>query len=172
MGQYMCTLFCTPCCLSLGHLHTLWRKKDYLSDVVVEEAERWAKTFGQCWKLMGWKATVWVHWRVCHSIWFVRKYRTIYFFSLVPTERTNSAYKVQIQNSLRWWSVKNPRVPVRGRQHLLNMYGLDVRLKCVASPSTGKGRGQKRKGVNSMALGKCLLWRHLCISRGGSEKSL
>ena len=59
--------------LALTHLHTLWRKKVYLSDVEVEEAERWAKKLGQCWKLMGWKATVWVHWTVCHSGWFVRK---------------------------------------------------------------------------------------------------
>ena len=71
--------------LALTHLHTLWRKKVYLSDVEVEEAERWAKKLGQCWKLMGWKAMVWVHWTVCHSGWFVRKYRTMYFFSSVPT---------------------------------------------------------------------------------------
>ena len=108
--------------LALTHLHTLWRKKDYLSDVEVEEAERWAKKLGQCWKLMGWKATVWVHWTVCNSGWFVRKYITMYFFSPVPTERRNSAYKVHIQNSFCGWSVKNPRVSVRGMRHLLNMY--------------------------------------------------
>ena len=39
--------------LALSHLHTLWRKKAYLSDVEVEEAERWAKKTGECWKLMG-----------------------------------------------------------------------------------------------------------------------
>ena len=96
--------------LALNHLHTLWRKKVYLSDVEVEEAERWAQKLGECWKLMGWKATVWVHWTVCHSGWFVRKYRTMHFFNSVPTERRNSAYKVHIQNSFRGWSVQNPRV--------------------------------------------------------------
>ena len=130
--------------LALTHLHTLWRKKAYLSDVEVEEAKRWAKKLGDCWKLMGWKATVWVHWTVCHSGWFVRKYRTMYVFSSVPTERRNSAHKVHIQNSFRGWSVKNPGVSVRGMRHLLNMYGLDVGLKRVGSPSTGTGRGQKR----------------------------
>ena len=124
--------------------HTLWRKKAYLSDVEVEEAERWARKLGECWKLMGWKTTVWVHWTVCHSGWFVQNYRTMNFFSFVPTERRNSAYKVHIQNSYRGWSVKNPRVSVRGLRHLLNMYGLDVGLKRVGSPSTGTGRGQKR----------------------------
>ena len=49
---------------------------------------------GQCWKLMGWKATAWSHWTVCHSGRFVQKYRKNYFFSSVPTERRNSAYKV------------------------------------------------------------------------------
>ena len=93
---------------------------------------------------MGWKATVWVHWTVCQSGWFVQNYRTMYFFSFVPTERRNSAYKVHIQNSFRGWSVKNPRVSVRGMRHLLNMYGFDVGLKPVGSPSPGTGRGQKR----------------------------
>ena len=32
--------------LALTHLHTLWRKKLYLSDVEVEEAKRWAKKMG------------------------------------------------------------------------------------------------------------------------------
>ena len=50
--------------LALTNLHTLWRKKAYVSDVEVEEAERWAKKLGESWKLMGWKATVWVHWTV------------------------------------------------------------------------------------------------------------
>ena len=131
--------------LAPTHLHTWWRKKDYLSDVEVEEAERWAKRLWQCWKLMGWEATVSVHRTVCHSGWFVRKYRTMYFFSLVPTDRSNSAYKVRIQNRLRGWSLKKPRVSVRGMRHLLNMYGLDVGLKRVGSPSTGIGRGQNRK---------------------------
>ena len=130
--------------LALTYLHTLWRKKANFWDVEVEEAERWAKKLGDCWKLMGWKAAVWVHWTVCHSGWFVRKYRTMYFFSCVPTERKNSAYKVDIQNSFRGWLVKNPRVSVRGTRHLLNMYGLDVGLKRVGSPSTATGRGQKR----------------------------
>ena len=39
--------------LALTHLRTLWRKKVYLSDVEVEEAERSAKQLGQCWHLMG-----------------------------------------------------------------------------------------------------------------------
>ena len=77
--------------LALINLHTLWTKKAYLSDVDVEEAERWAKKLGEGWKLMGWKATVWMHWTVCHSGWFVRNYRTMYFFSSVPTERRSSA---------------------------------------------------------------------------------
>ena len=53
--------------LALTHLHTLWRKKVYLSDVEVEEAKRWAKNLWQRCKLMGWKATVWLHCMVCHS---------------------------------------------------------------------------------------------------------
>ena len=47
--------------LALPNLHTLWRKRAHVSDVEVEEAETWAKKLGECWKLMGWKATVWVH---------------------------------------------------------------------------------------------------------------
>ena len=94
---------------------------------------------------MGWKATVWVHWTVCHSGWFAWKYRTLSFFSSVPTERRNLAHKVHLQNRFREWSVKNQRVCVRGMRRLLNMYGLDVGSQRVRSPSTGTGRGQKRK---------------------------
>ena len=121
MGQLKVYTVVHTMLLALIHLHTLWRKKAYLSDVEVEEAERWARKLGECWKLMGWKATLWVHWTVCHIWWFVWKYRTMYFFSSAPTERRNSAYKVHIQNSFRGWSVKNPRVSVRGMRHLLNM---------------------------------------------------
>ena len=39
--------------LALTQLHTLWRRKVYLSDVQVEEAERWAKKLGVFWKLRG-----------------------------------------------------------------------------------------------------------------------
>ena len=130
--------------LALTDLHTLWKKKDYLSDVEVEEAERWAKKLGQCWKPMGWKVTVWVHWTVCHSGWFVRKYRTRYFLISVPSQRRNSAYKVHIQKSFHEWYVKNAHISVRGMQHLLNMDGLDVGLKRVGSPSTGTGREEPK----------------------------
>ena len=65
----------------------------------------------------------------------MRKYRTTYFLISVPTERRNSAYKVHIQNSFRGWSVKNPRVSVRGMRHLLNMFAcLDVWAKTCWEP--------------------------------------
>ena len=51
-------------------------------------------------------------------------------------------------------SVKNPRVSVRGMRHLLNMYGLDVGLKRVGSPSTGTRRGQKRNRSEYHRLGE------------------
>ena len=68
----------------------------------------------------------------------------MYFFSGVPTERRNPAYKVHIQNSFRGFSVKNPCVSVRGMRYLLNIYSLDVGLKRVGSPSKGKGKRVKR----------------------------
>ena len=148
--------------LALTHLRTLWRKKDDFLDVKVEEGERGAKKLGQCWKLMWWKATIWVHWTPCHSGWFVPKYRKMYFFRSVPTERRNSAYKVHIQSNFRGWSMKNTRVSVRGMRHLLYMHGLDVRLKCVGSPSTGTRRGQKRNRSDQHGLRRLFLLRHLC----------
>ena len=81
---------------TLTHLHTLWLKNVYFSDVVAEEAKRWAKKLGECWKLIGWKVTVWVHWTMFHSGWFVRKCLTMYFLSSLLTERRNSAYKVHM----------------------------------------------------------------------------
>ena len=104
----------------------------------------------------------------------MRKYRAMYFGSSVPTETRNSAYELHIQNTLRGWSLKNPRVSVRGMRHLLNMYGLDVGLKCVGSPSTRIGRGQKeRTQVNNMDLGNCMYCDTCACSKlaKGSEKS-
>ena len=84
--------------LALTHLHTLWRKKVYLSDVEVEEAERWAKIFGAMLEVDGVEGNS-MGALDSASGWFVRKYRTMYFFRSVPTERRNSACKVHIQNS-------------------------------------------------------------------------
>ena len=78
--------------LALTYPHTLWKKNVHLSYVEVEESGRWAKTLGQCGKLMGWNATIWVHWMVCLGERFVRNHRTMYLLSLVLTERRNPAY--------------------------------------------------------------------------------
>ena len=63
---------------SVVQLHTVWRQKTWLGD---EQAEQAAKQLGHCWNLMGWKQTLWVHWTVAHSTWFLRKYRTMYIIS-------------------------------------------------------------------------------------------
>ena len=78
---------------SVVQLHTVWRQKTWPTDEEVSQAEQAAKRLGHCWNLMGWKPTLWVHWTVAHRTWFLRKYRTMYMFCSVPTERRNSPFK-------------------------------------------------------------------------------
>ena len=70
---------------------------------------------------------------------------------------------MHIQNSFRGLSVKNPCVSVRGMRYLLNIYSLDVGLKRVGSPSTGKGKRSRGAEATNMDLGKCIVCRHLCM---------
>ena len=118
-------------------LHTVWRQKTWLSDEEVSQAEQAAKELGHCWNLMGWKPTLWVHWTDAHSIWFLRKYGTMYMFSSVPTERRNSPFQTFLQSCFRCWSVRNPRMSTRGMAHILEMHALDEGLKGV--PDVGEG---------------------------------
>ena len=62
-------------------LHTVWQQKTWLTDEEVSHAEQAAKQMGHCWQLMGWNPTLWVHWTIACSAWFLRKYRTMYMFT-------------------------------------------------------------------------------------------
>ena len=128
---------------SVVQLHTVWRQKRLLSDEEVSQAEQAVKQLGHCSNVMGWKPTLWVHWTIAQSTWFLRKYRTMYMFSLVPTERRNSPFKTFLQNCFKGWSVRNPRMGKRGMAHILEMYALDEGLKGV--PQVGGGQSQRNK---------------------------
>ena len=88
-------------------LHALWRKKACLSDVEVACVDQAAKQLGVCWPLGKWKPTFWLHCTVAHNAWFLRKYRSMYMFGSVPTERQHSPFKTHLQNGFRGWSLCN-----------------------------------------------------------------
>ena len=101
-----CTRFFFSIIRSAADLHGLWRKETFLSDPEVACADQAAKQLGVCWSLMKWKPTLWLHWMVAHGAWVLRKYRSMYMFTSVPTERQNSPFKTQLQNCFRgWWHI-------------------------------------------------------------------
>ena len=78
--------------------------------------------------MLRWKPTVWVHWAVAHSGFYVERYRSIYLFSSIPTEFRNSRFKVELRNCFKGWSVRRPLLNRWGLKHVVNMHALDLGL--------------------------------------------
>ena len=89
----------------VAKLETPWHYKAWLTDAQVEEGKAAAARLGQVWEMPRWKPTVWVHWGVAHSGFYVERYRFIHLFSSIPTEFRNSAFKVEFRNRFKGWSV-------------------------------------------------------------------
>lgn len=129
---------------SVARLHKIWRTKTLLTPEEVDMAEAAAKKVGECWKALQWRATTWVHWTVAHSAFYTRKYRTIYFFSSIPTEYRNSAFKVELKNSFRGWALQRPLYNRAGLTHVLNMHGVDIGLRQLKDLGTKVGKKRVR----------------------------
>ena len=74
-----------------------------------------------------------------------RKYRSMYMFASVPTERRHSPFKTHLQNCFRGWSVRNPQISKRGMAHILELYALDEGLKALQKMGGVKHESNKRQ---------------------------
>ena len=113
---------------SFSTMYTLWRKKYPLTDNEVKVCQECCAKMGRCWSRLGWRPSPWVHWVVAHSGFFLAKYRTLYLFSSIPSEKRNRKFKVGLKHSMRGWCLRHPRLSWRGLAHVVNMESLDVGL--------------------------------------------
>ena len=102
----------------VAKLQTLWHHKAWLTDAQVEEGKSATTRLGQFGEMLGWKPTVWVHWAVAHSRFYMERYRSIYLFSSIPTEHRNSRFKVELRMCFKGWSVRRPLLNRRGLKHV------------------------------------------------------
>ena len=113
---------------SFSAMYKLWRKKVPLTDMEVAQCKGCAAKLGRCWSRLGWRPSPWVHWVVAHSGFFVEKYRSLYLFSSIPSEKRNRRFKVGLKNSMRGWCLRHPRLAARGLAPVVNMESLVVGL--------------------------------------------
>ena len=125
----------------LSELHTFWRQKTFFNSEQVARIQFLTRKVGAVWEKLGWRPSLWIHWTVAHCAFFAAKYRTIYFFSSIPTEHRNSRFKVELKNSFRGWALRRPLLSRRGLLHVLNMHALDVGLALLKAPQQSKGEG-------------------------------
>ena len=76
-----------------------------LSDAALAATKEVQKTFAQERKKTGWVPGTWVHWAACHSGDFLSRYRSLYMFATIPTEKKNSAFKLDLGHLFRGWSI-------------------------------------------------------------------
>lgn len=113
---------------SFSTMYALWRKKSPLTDNEVRQCQECCAKMGRCWSRLGWRPSPWVHWVVVHSGFFLAKYRTLYLFSSIPSEKRNRKFKVGLKHSMRGWCLRHPRLSRRGLAHVVDMESLDVGL--------------------------------------------
>ena len=116
----------------LRNLHHAWQFCGQRTPLTTEEAQEYCAIvarFGEAWRALGWKPTVWVHWLVCHSGCLMAHHRSLYLFSSIPSERRHQGFKRDLRHSFMGWKVKNPRASAVGFKHALELEALDHGLR-------------------------------------------
>ncbi len=129
---------------ALSCLHSFWRQKTYLTDHEVVEYQRNIDLFANCWHAFQWKPTVWVHWMVAHSGFFMKTYRTLYLFSSIPSEHRHQTFKLDLRHSFQGWKLQNPSYNERGLRHVVELDSLDQGLQLLKLSKTSDA-SKKRK---------------------------
>ena len=136
--------------LAFYRLYGFWRSKVYLSDAALAAAKEVQQTFAQEWKKTGWVPGTRVHWAACHSGVFLNRYRSLYMFSTIPTEKKNSAFKLDLGHLFPGWSITQPIYTRWGLLHLVNNHALDRGLLLWrAQREGGEIQLNKRRGMPS-----------------------
>ena len=118
-------------------LHQFWHQPADLSEAQLQDYERALGTCRQCWQALQWRPTVWVHWVMAHSLFFLRTFGNLAMFSSMPTERRHQQFKRDLRHSFHGWKLVNPRSGTSALTHVLEMDALDKGLR-LHGPDAGK----------------------------------
>ena len=140
--------------LAFYRLYGFWRSKVYLSDAALAAAKEvqhplqgsGRKKWLGSWD-MGALAT-------CHFGVFLSRYRSLYMFSTIPTEKKNSAFKLDLGHLFRGWSITRPIYTRRGLLHLVNNHALDLGLLLRRAQRGGSEIQLKKKRGRPSAEGE------------------
>jgi hypothetical protein len=132
--------------VDLREMFAVWASKHWLSDGEVEKYAYHCKRFGEVWVGFGWKPTTWVHWAVAHSTFLVRRWRSIYVFCSIPTERRHCGFKMDIRHCFQGWKLTRPYVQKWGLVHSINLDALSQGLRLLEAG--GRFARRKRKRVD------------------------
>ena len=89
---------------------------------------------------MGWAPTVWVHWVVAHSGYFLQLYHNLAQFSSVPTERRHQGFKRDLRYSFQGWKISQPSLSNKALAHVLSLDALDKGLQLMGHGPAKKAR--------------------------------
>ena len=121
-------------------IHGVWRQVDPVLPTVLNGYTEAIDTFSSCWRAFHWKPTVWVHWMVCHSAFFLRTYGNLSWFSSVPTERRHQGFKRDLRHSFQGFKLSDPRRSPKCLTHALDMDALDKGLQLAGAPVHKRAR--------------------------------
>ena len=71
---------------ALNFMLATWSSEKVFGPEDVELYRQHINQFRQCWRAMGWKSAVWIHWVCAHSVAYLSLHSTINGFTSVPTE--------------------------------------------------------------------------------------
>ena len=125
--------------LSMHRMHTLWRKRDWLTQAELKELESASDRVGECWGKLQWGATPWVHWACVHSAYFALCFGSSYIFRRIRnTEYRNQPFKRHLKNSMPGRCLRRPRITRLGMRHMVHTDALSVGLQLYEAR---QGRG-------------------------------
>ena len=118
-------------------LHSLWRQKAPLTSAELTQHRECARIMGDAWVRMKFKSATWIHWVVAHSTYFATRYKSIYLFSSIPTERKNVPFKRDLRHCYRGGALTTPMLTRNGLAHTVNMNALDIGLIALRTTNLG-----------------------------------
>ena len=71
---------------ALTRMCAMWSYRQVLTASMLSAYEKDVELFAAAWSACGWKATVWVHWVVCHLLYDFTHHRNHFAFSSIPSE--------------------------------------------------------------------------------------
>ena len=116
---------------TLRTVYAAWHQKTYLTDSDVDAYAKSVVQIQQCWHAFKWKPSVWLHWLVAHSTYFIRVHRSMYLFSSIPSEHKHQSFKRDIRHSFQGWKLVNPRMSIRGLRHVVELDGIDQTIRLM-----------------------------------------